>query len=223
MAKLPNYICVFDLETTDRFVDSLFPVQIAFKMYDYYSLDEVPNGEFSTLCKPPDGTYFSPEAMAVHKIPMSAIELAPPVSLAWKTFVDEVQKFNPGKGKYNSPIVAGYNIEGFDLKVVDRLNKLYYGDKPPVLFNEFRGALDLMKLIQILFDTSAELGDVKFDTVRQYFGISSKDAHRADLDVRQEGELLVRLLRFFRRTAKNSFCKFKGSFKDFDFGNAISY
>lgn len=218
MAKLPNYLCVFDLETTDKIAETCQPIQMAFKMYDYYSLDEVPNGEFSTLCRPPEGTYFSPEAMAVHKIPMEAIQKAPNIKLAWQSFVEEVQKYNPSKSKYNSPVVAGYNIEGYDLKIVDRLNKLCYGDKPPVLFNDFRGAVDLMKIIQLLFDTSGELGDVKFDTVRKYFGISDSQAHLANMDIRHEGALLVRMLKFLRQTTRNSTRKFKNAFKDFDFG-----
>lgn len=219
MAKLPNYLCVFDLETNDKFSDSAFPVQIAFKMFDYYSLDPVPMGEFSTLACPPPGTILNPESMAIHKIPEADILKAPKIELAWENFVEEVQKYNKTKSRYMAPIVAGYNIRGFDLKIADRMNKLVYGDKPPVLFSDFRN-IDLMDIVMMLFDTSGELNDNKFDTVRQYFGISSEGAHRADVDVKHEGFLLARLMKYMRQTTRTSTKKFKGAFKDFNWVNA---
>lgn len=222
MAKLPNFLCVFDLETSNKYAETTAePVQIAFKMFDYYSLDEIPGAEWSQTCRPLNVDLIDPESLGIHKIPLQTIMDSPCVKLVWQNFVDEVQKFNPSKTKFNAPIVAGFNIRGFDLKIVARMQKLFYGDKPPVLFNDFRN-IDLMDIMFNIFDTSKELPDMKFDSIRDFFGISKSQAHLANMDVRHEGFLLVRLLKFLRQTGKNSMNKFKGAFSKTDFGT-VSY
>jgi DNA polymerase III epsilon subunit-like protein len=212
---LSKLICVFDLETTGKDAKFVEPVEVACKFYDLDSLEAIPNGEYTQIClpKPEIWAKREPEAMDVHKIPVSDIESAPSVSAVWPKFVDFVNSFNPKKNLWNAPIAAGYNIRGYDLIIANRMNNQYCKKgSDTVLFSDFQ-SIDLIDIIRSWFDGSGVLQNYKFDTVREFFGISHDGAHRALLDVKQEGALLMRLLKFQRALFKNHKDKLKNSFK----------
>lgn len=212
MSKL---ICVFDFETTGKDCKVVEPVEVACKFWDMDSLEPIPNGEYSQVCMPSKEVWNKREgeAMDVHKIPVAEIEAAPSISAVWPKFVDFVSSFNPKKNLWNAPIAAGYNIRGYDLPIAARLNDLYCKKgKDTVLFSDFQ-QIDLIDIIRSWFEGSGVLPNYKFDTVRDFFGIPLEGAHRALLDVKQEGNLLARLLRFNRALFKVHKDKLRGSFQ----------
>lgn len=209
-----RYICVFDLETTSKYPNVALPVEFACKIYNPYTYEPVPNGEFSSgLMRPADLSIVEPEALEITKIKLSDLEKAPLIDIIWPKCVDFVTQFNPKKDSWNCPIAAGHNIDGFDIPIVNRTNQLY-GDKKEktVCFNNFM-SFDLMKIIFAWFNGTKELPNYKLDTLRDYFGISKDGSHRALKDVQDTGSILMRFLKYKKNSIIKGNLKLKGCFK----------
>jgi hypothetical protein len=124
--------------------------------------------------------------------------------VAWNEFIKYCHDFN-AKGRYPEPIGAGYNINNFDLKIVEQLCNKYKTKLPfsPVF------KLDAMQWMWTWFENLREPRNLQMDTLRKFFGMES-NGHEALIDVLQEAEIIVNFLKFQRRQAKID--KFKNSF-----------
>jgi len=116
------------------------------------------------------------------------------------------------KSQFSAPIAAGYNINRFDLPIVDRLSNKYGNVSKELKTDIFypRDVVDIMNLIFYWFENNGDLKSYSLDSLRDYFGISKEGAHDALKDVKDCADILIRFLRLHRNLSNK--IKFKDSF-----------
>lgn len=214
---LTKKICVFDFETDGSNPLVCSPVQLAAIIIDPIKLEIIPDSEFNA--------FFKPELMennANYKYDTDIIEFHskvkgcsqehiyeewnkyPSQEVSWKAFVSYLEKYNcfgsKKKSIFTAPIAAGYNINRFDLKIIQRLSEKYKNVDPkentPTLFYP-RDVLDIMNLIFYWFE-NVNIKNYSLDTIRDYMGISKDGAHDALKDVKDCAKILLRFMRLHR-------------------------
>jgi DNA polymerase III epsilon subunit-like protein len=204
--NLSNYV-VFDYETSSRFQESTQVLQIGSLIVNR-KLEVVPDSEFHTYVRPDDFDSVDSEALAVNKIKLEDLEKAPTAKQAFEDFQCYLKKYNvsAGRGRAGRPIPVGYNILGFDLPITKRYEERF----KLKLFDNFH-FVELMNLVFLtMFEDSAELPDLKFDTLRGYLGISKEGKHHALLDAKDEAAVFCRLQKWIRKCGERA--NFKGAF-----------
>ena len=229
---MANYqkICVFDLETDGSNPDVCSPVQIAALMIDPNKLEIIKDSEFNITLKPsvlddkPEYCYEDSDVLDFHakvrgcdkdKI-LSDWRTYQKQDQGWKMLVSYLEMYHTRSEKkscFTAPIAAGYNINRFDLKIIDRLSQKYKTTNKEGRTNLFypRDVIDLMNVMFYWFEGNSELKNYSLDHVREYFGLSKDGAHDALKDVRDTAELLIRFMKLFRNVSNK--VKFRGSFK----------
>lgn len=127
-------------------------------------------------------------------------------------YLDKYHSRSSKKSQFSAPIAAGYNINRFDLHIIDRLSNKYGNlnkEKRTDLFYP-RDVIDGMNLMFYWFENNNDLKSYTLDTVRDYFGISKDGAHDALKDVKDTAEIIVRFLKLHRNLAQK--VKFRDSF-----------
>lgn len=110
---------------------------------------------------------------------------------AMKEFKDYVKSYTKGSKK---AYAAGMNIRNFDLPILERLIDKGWP------FAKVK-TWDIRDIAQMWFEYSRNPPKLNgrvsysFDSLRQYFDMSTENAHDALVDVRQEADLLRRFLR----------------------------
>jgi DNA polymerase III epsilon subunit-like protein len=228
MANLQK-ICVFDFETDGSNPSVCSPVQLAAVIIDPIKLEIIKDSEFNVYFKPDlleaDSEYaykdsdvldFHAKVKGVDKSKILSEWLAyPPQSQGWKAFVSYLEMYHTRSEKkscFSAPIAAGYNINRFDLKIIERLSTKYGNlnkEEKSSLFYP-RDVLDLMNLVFYWFEGSNELKNYTMDTLREYLGISAEGSHDAIKDVRDTADIIIRFLKLHRKIANK--VKFRGSF-----------
>ena len=212
-----NTLICFDFETTGKDPLVCWPVEIAGKAYDARSLEPIKDGEFHSMCKPPDDVIIEQEALDVTGIKRGDIAAAPSIEVVYPSFIRFVERFNRKKNKWEAPVPIGQNIKGFDLKIHSRmLEKFGSKGADSICFNTFKQT-DLLDILFMWFENSNELPKFNMDTLRPYFGIETKTAHRALTDVRITGAIITRFLKFHRTMMANNPVRFKDAFKGISF------
>jgi DNA polymerase III epsilon subunit-like protein len=225
-----NKICVFDFETDGVDPCSCSPVQIAAVIVDPLSLDIVPDSEFNinfkpeTLEKDPDFVYTT-DILDFHaKVRGSSKDdilkewkSYPTQEQSWKMFTDYLNKYHSRsskKSQFSAPIAAGYNINRFDLKIINRLSNKYNNVNKENNSDIFypRDVIDIMNLIFYWFENNADLKNYTLDALREYFGIDKTGAHDAIKDVKDTASIMTRFLKLHRNLSRK--IKFKNSFID---------
>jgi len=221
-------ICVFDLETDGANPDVCSPVQIAAVIIDPFRLEIVKDSEFNITLKPAaleekaEYSYEDSDVLDFHakvrgcakdKI-LSDWHSYQKQEHGWKMFVSYLDMYHTRsdrKSCFSAPIAAGYNINRFDLKIVDRLSQKYKNLNKEGKSSLFypRDVVDLMNIVFYWFEGNNELKNYTLDHVRDYFGLSKEGSHDALKDVTDTAELLIRFMRLFRNTSSK--VKFKGS------------
>lgn len=222
-------ICVFDFETDGSNPDKCSPVQIAAVIVDPIKLEIVKDSEFNINLKPSalednqEYDYGDSDVLDFHaKVRGCAKEqildswkMYQKQDQGWKMFVSYLDMYHTRSDKkscFTAPIAAGYNINRFDLRIVDRLsvkfNNLNKEGRTSLFYP--RDVLDLMNIMFYWFENSQDLKSYALDNVREYFGISKDGAHDALKDVQDTANLLIRFLKLHRSVASK--IKFKGSF-----------
>lgn len=222
-------ICVFDLETDGANPDICSPVQIAALIIDPIRLEIIKDSEFNIQLKPaileenPSYAYDDSDVLDFHaKVRGSSKEdilsdwkKSQKQEQGWKMFVSYLDMYHTRserKSFFTAPIAAGYNINRFDLRIIDKLsvkyNNLNKEGKSSLFFP--RDVLDLMNMVFYWFEGNSELKNYTLDNVRDYFGLSKEGSHDALKDVRDTAELLIRFMKLHRNVAGK--VKFKGSF-----------
>ena len=72
-------------------------------------------------------------------------------------------------------------------------------------------SLDLRPIMWSWFENNKEIKSLSMNAMREYFGIETKGAHKADKDVLDGANLLIKFLKLHRNFSPK--VKFKGSFK----------
>jgi exonuclease I len=225
-------ICVFDMETDGSDPSICSPVQIAALMIDPIKLEIIKDSEFNINLKPDklenntnpnENPYTDSDILQWHaKIKNVSPEKIlddwknyPSQAKSWSQFINYLDSFHIRTNKkslFTAPIAAGYNIFRFDLKIVERLSNKYGNINKNGEIDIFypRDTLDLMNLLFYWFESSKDIKSLSMDNMRNYFGMSSLNAHDALKDVQDTAELLIRFLKLHRSLGKK--IKFKDSF-----------
>jgi DNA polymerase III epsilon subunit-like protein len=209
-----NYLCFYDLETVSASPNSTQIIQIASVMIHPRKLEIVPNSEFESLvyatddpeeCEKLGLDRIQDDALAVNKVTREQIASAPKLKSVWNDFCQYVNNYNFKKTTWTSPLMCGFNNNNFDDIILNRVAGSHgwgYGPfdekyKKCSLFHPIHN-IDLMKITWGWFEQSADPKRLNFDSLRDFFGLSSDGAHSAIVDVRQGAELLCRFLKLQR-------------------------
>lgn len=223
-----NKICVFDFETDGSDPRVCSPVQIAAVIIDPIKLEIVPNSEFNIFFKPEvleknDNYTYETDILDFHaKVKGSTKDAVlsewkqyPLQDQSWKLFTNYLMMHHTRsskKSQFSAPIAAGYNINRFDLQIIDRLSRKYGNtnkeDRSDIFYP--RDVLDIMNLVFYWFENNNDIKNLSLDTLRDYLGISKVGAHDAFKDVKDCAEILIRFLRLHRNLSQK--IKFKDAF-----------
>lgn len=228
---MPNLqkICVFDMETDGANPNICSPVQIAAIMIDPLKLEIIPNSEFNLNLKPEklaeDDTYRYEDSdvldfhakvrgCAKEEI-LSSWKQYSDQKTAWERFVSYLDMYhtrNAKKSCFSAPVACGFNINRFDMKIVNRLSTKYNNVNKEGETSLFypRDVMDIMNVIFYWFEGNNELKNYTLDTIRDYLGINKDGSHDALKDVKDTAEIAIRFLRLHRNLGQK--IKFKGSF-----------
>jgi len=229
MANLQK-ICVFDLETDGVNPDLCSPVQIAAVMVDPLKLEIVKDSEFNITVKPlileekPEYVYSDSDVLDFHaKVKGSTKDQ---ILESWKAYQKQEHGWNMfisylemyhirSSGKkscFTAPIAAGYNINRFDLRIIERLSQKYNNLNKEGRSSLFypRDVIDIMNLVFYWFEGNSELKNYTLDNLRDYLGIDKEGAHDALKDVQDTANILIRFLKLHRSLSNK--IKFKSSF-----------
>jgi DNA polymerase III epsilon subunit-like protein len=224
-----NKICVFDFETDGSDPKECSPVQIAAIMVDPINLDIIPNSEFNINFKPEvlesdDKYQYTTDILDFHsKVKgcskddvLNEWRNYPKQQQSWNMFVNYLDKYHSRsskKSQFSAPIAAGYNINRFDLKIIDRLSQKYGNVNKEKTSNLFypRDVVDVMNLVFYWFESNPDLKSYTMDSLREYFGIDKTGAHDAIKDVKDTADIMIRFMKLHRNLSSK--VKFKNSFK----------
>lgn len=140
---------------------------------------------------------------------------APLPEQVWHDFARFVKQYNMGgtNDDYCAPVPCGFNINGYDRIIVERLcteyKLLWKKDNKPAIFNN-RLSFDVMQMANEWFWWSKEPKSLSLDNLRDFFEISKEGAHDALKDVKDTGDILIKLLALTEEMGKR--IKFKGCF-----------
>jgi DNA polymerase III epsilon subunit-like protein len=225
-----NKICVFDFETDGSNPKECSPVQIAALIIDPIKLEIVPNSEFNIFFKPEtlaanENYEYTTDILDFHaKVKgcskddvLSQWKNYPSQEQSWKMFINYLDMHHSRsskKSQFSAPIAAGYNINRFDLNIIERLS-IKYGNlnkenRTDIFYP--RDVIDVMNLIFYWFEHNNDLKSYTLDSLRDYFGISKDGAHDALKDVQDCAEILIRFMKLHRNLGSK--IKFKNSFQN---------
>lgn len=223
-----NKICVFDFETDGSNPFECSPVQLAAVMIDPIKLDIIPDSDFNIYFKPEvlqndDNYQYQTDILDFHaKVKgcskddvLGQWKQYPSQQHSWSMFVDYLDKYHTRsskKSQFSAPIAAGYNINRFDLNIIDRLSKKYGNLNKENRTDLFypRDVVDIMNLVFYWFENNNDLKNYTLDTLRDYFGLSKEGAHDASKDIYDSAQILIRFLRLHRNLAAK--IKFRNAF-----------
>jgi DNA polymerase III epsilon subunit-like protein len=222
-------ICVFDLETDGVNPEVCSPVQIACLIVDPVKLEIVKDSEFNINLKPqalednPEYDYHDSDVLDFHAKVRNTSKASildswkgyQKPDQAWKMFVSYLEMYHirsEKKSCFTAPIAAGYNINRFDLPIIQKLSVKYNNVNKEGRSSLFypRDVIDIMNMMFFWFEGNNELKNYTLDHVREYFGLSKEGSHDALKDVRDTAELLIRFFKLHRSVGNK--VKFRGSF-----------
>ncbi len=221
-----NYrdIIVFDFETTGINPNKCQPTQIAAVAIHPRTLKVQPGGYFESKirCINDDekavAAGFDPieeKALEITGRTREDIATGPYPKTVWKKFTEFVNKHNFKGTSWHAPIAAGYNINGYDMVIVDRMCKAFgpWNDKKDQqnLFNPIF-TMDTMQHVYCWFENNKDVSSYSMDYMRDYFGMSKDNAHDALQDVKDTANILINFLKTQRDLSKK--IKFEKAFAD---------
>lgn len=221
-----NYkdIIVFDFETGSRNPEKTQPVQIAAVAIHGRKLTIQPAGYFESLMRPElddDKAIelgvdpIEDEALAVNGKTREELAKAPLPKTVWKKFTNFVNKYNWKGTPYFAPVAAGYNINGFDMPIVQRLCEQYGPtDKKTgkqTLFDKIH-RIDMLDTVWMWMENNPDIKSISMDSMRDLLGMSKENAHDALQDVKDTANLMIAFMKLHRRIAPK--VKFEKAFAD---------
>jgi len=223
-----NKLCIFDFETDGVDPRVCSPVQMAAVIVDPIKLEILPNSEFNIFFKPDtlakdDNYVYTTDILEFHaKVRgckkediLKEWKQYPSQEQSWNMFTNYLELYHSRtskKSQFSAPIAAGYNINRFDLHIVDRLSNKYGNTNKEGRSDIFfpRDVVDIMNLVFYWFEHNGDLKNYTLDSLRDYFGISKDGAHDALKDVKDCANILIRFMKLHRNLGQK--IKFKDSF-----------
>jgi DNA polymerase III epsilon subunit-like protein len=206
-------IVVFDFETGGRNPLRCQPTQIAAIALDGRNFR--PKGEFQSMMRP---IIDDEKALAagVDPIEEGALKVtgqtreqlakAPLPKGVWKKFCTFVNKYNWSGKQFHAPIPCGFNILGYDMKIVDRLCKEYgpFDDKRQgqKLFHQIY-KIDVMDDMWLWTEGDPAIKSISMDSLRERMGMSSENAHDALQDVKDTANIFIKFQKSRRLVYQN--------------------
>lgn len=223
-----NDIIVYDFETGGRNPYKTQPTQLAAVVVNGRRLTLTPNAEFNSLMKPLRDEEaiklgldpVEDEALEKTHKTWELLEKAPAPKVVWKRFCDFVNTHNYKKDKWSAPIPAGFNNNGYDDIIINRLagqEPWKFGPTDPdrgnecTLFHPIHN-IDVMKMVWSWTENNPDIRSISMDSMRDYLGLSSDMGHDALTDVKQTAYILICYLKMQRTFSKK--VKFKKAFAD---------
>lgn len=220
---ISNNIIVLDFETTSKSSATCQPTQIAaccinsrleiIDQFDSYIKIEMDEDK----CKEMGVDPLTQEVIDITKIKKSTLEKAPELKVVWHRFGEWVNLYNYKKTKWTAPVAAGWNVENYDMKIINRIcgEKPYkFGpyDETYKLNNLFHPihVMDCMRLWAYWSFGLADIKSISLDNTRDYFEMSKAGAHNAIQDVKDTANILIRFLKFSKVMGPKT--NFKGCF-----------
>lgn len=155
------------------------------------------------------------EALKITHKTREGLAKAPLPKGVWKKFITFVNKYNWKGTPYFAPIPAGFNIIGYDMKIVDRLCKEYgpWDDKRECqkLFHQIY-KIDVMDDVWLWTEGDPDVKSISMDSLRERMGLSSENAHDALQDVKDTANIFIKLQKSRRAVYRNM--KFEKAFAD---------
>ena len=124
-----SYLVFLDFETGSRNPATTQPTQLAAIIVDPSSLEPVENAEFNSLMRPLEDEEaiaygldpIENDALDISHLTREELKKAPPAKLVWQQFSEWINWYNTKGGKWEAPILCGYNIINFDGVIINRL------------------------------------------------------------------------------------------------------
>ena len=155
------------------------------------------------------------EALRITNKTRAGLAKAPLPKGVWKKFITFVNKYNWKGTPYFAPIPAGFNIIGYDMKIVDRLCKEYgpWDDKRECqkLFHQIY-KIDVMDDVWLWTEGDPDVKSISMDSLRERMGLSSENAHDALQDVKDTANIFIKLQKSRRAVYRKM--KFERAFAD---------
>ena len=214
-----NYrdIIVFDFETGGRNPHMCQPTQIAAVAIHARKLELQPGGTFNSEIRPiidDDEAIkagvdpLEEEALKITRKTRDKLAKAPLPKTVWGKFAQFCEKYNFKKTSYYAPIAAGYNINGYDMPIVERMCQEY----GPIdakrgrqkIFNPIF-TIDVMQHIYCWFENNQDVKGYSMDYMRDYLGMGDKskeNAHDALQDVKDTANIMIKFMKLQRSLLK---------------------
>ncbi len=172
---------------------------------------------FESLMRPLDFDKLEDRALEINRKTREELAEAPLQGIVWKQFADFCKQYTLGgkSDSWSAPIPAGYNINGFDMVLVNRLcetHGMLNKDGKQSIFHTVHSH-DLMPIITHWFNGQKEPTKYNMDALRDYFGMSKENAHDALQDVKDTAAILSRFMKL-TRTLQEPDRKFRVKFKN---------
>ena len=220
-------IIVFDFETGGADPYTCQPTQLAAVAIHARKLELQPGGVFNSEIRPiindeeaikAGVAPLEEEALKITRKTREGLAKAPLPKIVWEKFAQFCDKYNFKKTTYHAPIAAGFNINSYDMPIVERMCKLYGPTDPKRgrqgIFNPIF-TIDVMQHIFCWFENNQDVKGYGMDYLRDYFGMngdSKENAHDALQDVKDTANILIKFLKLQRSLLKK--IKFEKSFGD---------
>lgn len=221
-----------DTETGSKYAHTTQLCSIGAVAIDMQKLEIIPNTEFYSLVKPEDESKLEPEALAVNKLKVEDLRLAPSEKTVWSNFIDYVKRYKSSNNHWGNPKFIGYNHINFDLIIFDRLCSKYGNTDKEGIQNLYhrRDKIDMINDIYRWLGFTDKLQSISFDTVREYMGMktdpkvieimrnkfnytdSEKLAHNAFSDAYDAGKLYIRFFKLYKELSTR--IPFENAFND---------
>lgn len=212
---LMNNLAIFDFETGSKNPLKCQPTQLAAVIVDVRKLQIIENSTFQSYIQPEfevakcDQLGVDPlqdEAMKITGISIDTLKDAPGPKVVWGQFIEYLKGYNLkgiSGGEWDSVILGGFNIIGYDNIICRRLCEQYgpkLKENGSLSFCHPIITLDVLMLMHTLFNGAkiCSTNSMSFDNIRDFFGYKKEGAHDACVDVFQTADLLIRILKLNR-------------------------
>ena len=136
----------------------------------------------------------------------AGIAKAPQLKTVWKKFTAFVDKYNWKGTPFFAPIPAGFNIIGYDMKIINRLCKEFgpwdakRGEQQ--LFSKVY-KIDVMDNVWMWTEGDPSIKSISMDSLRERMGLSSENAHDALQDVKDTANIMIKFMKTHRAVYRN--------------------
>jgi DNA polymerase III epsilon subunit-like protein len=138
---------------------------------------------------------------------------APKEEIVWEKMKQFLTKFKTGNSKWNRPILSGWNVSGYDRKLLDERCRRYkdWDEKTQqnTLFSP-KLEIDMMYFYYLLVENIPSVNSISLDNARTMYDLPSTDLnHTAKIDTLETALILQKNMRWLRKLSSRK--KFEGT------------